>query len=451
MLIRFSVENFLSFNNRTEFSMIAGGGTDLSHHIIRGEDNVDLLKAGVIYGANASGKSNLIKAMKFAQDLIMERAKPKQSIHRKYFKLADGNAKKPSRFEFEFRYKSRLYAYGFLFDSKDIHEEWLYLIGGEEEKRIFDRRTLKEGIIDFKLGDISLKEDDKKRIELNAKDTMPNQLFLTELNNRNVRDIINIEFLLDAYEWFDDVLIIIFPDSRFRGLEFRIKENHSMTDAFHHFFQVFDTGIEKLESVEVDVNSLNNDLPEKILHNLRADLEPGEKYIIDSSVGKSYAIYKNEDDTIGVLKLITQHKLKNDISNTISFDLEEESDGTRRLLDFIPMLDNLPDFEGVYVIDELDRSLHPNLSKKILDFFLNSNDLKPNQLIVTTHESSLLNLELLRRDEIWFVEKNRDGESSMYSLDEFEPVPYKSTDPERIRSGYLVGRYGGIPSDLLQA
>ena len=119
--------------------------------------------------------------------------------------------------------------------------------------------------------------------------------------------------------------------------------------------------------------------------------------------------------------------------------MNEESDGSLRLLDFIPMLIDLRLNESVYLIDEIDRSMHPMLSQKILEYYFNklSSD-RDNQLIFSTHESNLLNLELIRADEVWFVEKDREGVSHLYSLAEFKPR-------EDIRKGYLQGRYGAIP------
>jgi len=135
---------------------------------------------------------------------------------------------------------------------------------------------------------------------------------------------------------------------------------------------------------------------------------------------------------------MTQHHSKR--GNETLFEISEESEGTQRLIDLIPGLITLLHSDKVFVIDELERSLHPSLTKTLLALFLNHSKGIKSQLIVTTHESELLDLELLRKDEIWFIEKNQAGESSVYSLEEF-----KLNYGKDWRRGYLLGRFGAIP------
>ncbi len=147
----------------------------------------------------------------------------------------------------------------------------------------------------------------------------------------------------------------------------------------------------------------------------------------------------NRQNQLELFKLMTGHKIK-DRPDEAFLDITAESDGTRRLIDLLPALHLLLRSGGVCIIDEFDRSLHPIISFKIIELFLNNQTGLDSQLIVTTHESGLLNLNLLRRDEIWFVEKNKDGASSLYSLEEF--VPRYDSD---VGKGYLHGRFGAIP------
>jgi AAA15 family ATPase/GTPase len=147
----------------------------------------------------------------------------------------------------------------------------------------------------------------------------------------------------------------------------------------------------------------------------------------------------NEQNELEVFKLMANHKIKDSTAET-SLEIKDESDGTQRLLELIPALYLVLKGDYVCIIDELDRSMHPKLSFNILDMFLDSRIKHEGQLIVTTHETNLLNLNLLRRDEIWFVEKNKDGASSIFSLEEF--IPRYDSD---VRKGYLLGRFGGIP------
>ena len=139
------------------------------------------------------------------------------------------------------------------------------------------------------------------------------------------------------------------------------------------------------------------------------------------------------------LKLISKHKLKNS-DEEIDFQIHEESDGTQRILDLLPALVSLINHDRIFVIDELDRSLHPLLIKEFTELFLEHSQKQKSQLIVTTHDATLLDLKTLRKDEIWFIEKNQSGESQLYSLEEFR-IRYD----KNIKKDYLKGRYGAIP------
>ncbi len=187
--------------------------------------------------------------------------------------------------------------------------------------------------------------------------------------------------------------------------------------------------------LEKDAAVLPAELKSKLLENL----EIGENTIINGPNNTRYLVSLNAKTELEVFKLMTSHKIKKS-EKEILMEVNDESDGTQRLLDLIPALHLLLNQDRICIIDELDRSMHPKLSAKILEVFLNNHTSRESQLIVTTHESTLLNLNLLRRDEIWFVEKNRDGASSVYSLEEFIPRYDKN-----IRKGYLMGRFGGVP------
>lgn len=154
--------------------------------------------------------------------------------------------------------------------------------------------------------------------------------------------------------------------------------------------------------------------------------------------GDSLIIEKTSENHFYKLSVQASHKAEG--GTYFQLDISEESDGTRRLLDFIPALHRLQNESGVYFIDEIDRSMHPMLVWKFLDFFLRSCNKVPSQIIVTTHESNLLDLDLVRRDEIWFAEKDGELETRLYSLMDFKV----RTDLE-IRKNYLNGRFGAVP------
>lgn len=442
MLIRVYIENFLSFNEGIEFSMIKGNGKSLPHHVIKTKRNdIDLLKTAILYGANASGKSNFIKAVQFAKELIIKGREKNQSIPINCFKLDDACINKPSKFEFEFRVHEKNYAYGFLLSSEKIIEEWLYEFDKEKDKKIFTRKTSGNEIeIEFE----NINFENKKaedRLNFIALDTLPNQLFLTELNHRNIENIKNINSLIDSYEWFDDYLFTIFPHSKFQVLEFLLKKSKNFSLNFSEMLHSFDTGIDKVIIQEVNFEKVIADVPEEIMKDMMDNLEKGEDSII-SSEEKRYLVSKNQNNDLIFSKLMTHHQSqkKND---KILFESNEESDGTRRMFDLIPIFLGFKDNQKqgrVGLIDELDRSLHPILVRQLLKLFTDLNRDSNNQLIATTHESNLLDLKLLRNDEIWFVQKNEIGETQMYSLAEFKP-----RNDKEIRKGYLNGRYGAIP------
>jgi uncharacterized protein len=438
MIITFKISNFLSFDTKIEFLMRAGTVREAIHHVIKGKgrNDVDILKSAIIYGANASGKSNFIKAIEFAKETIVN-GLSKTSTENKHFRLDKMNIDKPTEFEFEFKHNGKMYAYGVVLSLKDrkIKEEWLFELLKTTDKPIFERKVLENGKSDIELN-LKLDSEGKTRFEVYKKDIKDTQLFLSEINDKNIDDIQNVQSFKDAFDWFKNNLVIIYPDTKLKGLSF-VGNNEEMKKAFCYFLEKFKTGVQAVESIEQDIDSkFPNDLHEKILN----QLSETKANAITIGIGKkTYSFSKNEGGELKMFKLNTKHTTKNS-EEMESFEIEDESDGTRRIMDFIPALVGLAKTDKTYIIDEIDRSLHPELTQKILEiFYSNTQDIE-SQLIVTTHESSLLDLSLLRRDEIWFVEKDKNGASQMYSLEQFKPRHDKE-----VRKAYLQGRFGAIP------
>lgn len=434
MLIRFHVSNYLSFNEEVEFSMIPSKVQQHSDHIV--QDNIDILKTGVIYGSNASGKSNLIKSMDFAKKLIVDGTKAKSLIPRNHFKLDTTSKEKISKFEFEFKQDDNFYIYGFEIDTNKVYSEWLYEIKKTTEKMLFERETSDDGKTKIEFGIFRKNATQKKKefFDFVAQGTRPNQLFLTESIERNILDF------QEVHDWFSEQLTIIFPDTKYFSLPHRIQKQDNMIKSLEDILEQLGTGIcgFKLENVSPE----EIQIPDKVLQDIREELLNSKKNIVINLMNhynnSRYVCDLDDDQNIKISKLMFKHK-STTCQDEILMEPNEESDGTLRLLDLLPLLYNSTSNDKVYVIDELDRSLHPNLSYELIKLFLQNNKSK-SQLIVTTHESGLLNLDLLRRDEIWFVEKDKTGASKVYSLEEFTPR-YDSD----IRKGYLLGRYGAIP------
>jgi uncharacterized protein len=442
MLIRFTVENFMSFKERIEFSMLPGKGTSLRHHVRRGTKRSDLphLKSALIYGANASGKSNLVKAMRFAQLLVQKGVRKGQSIPVKPFRLDAEKHESPSRFEFEFQWGDTYYAYGFLVDAQQVREEWLAEINKVNEKTLFERRTEADGSIDVQMPGLKFSNQDaRRRVGFMAEDTLPNELFLSSVNRRNLSELKGVAPLQHTHEWLTNQLKIIFPESKLSGLEVELASDQEFFAAFSRLLAYFNTGISGIETEAVDFDSPSVDLPDDLKTAIKEGLTADERVIFSAMDGIRYTLRRDESGELFAVKMMTRHPVTGSTEEAL-FEVNEESDGTQRIMDLIPMLADLQKEPSVYVIDELDRSLHPSLTYRLLELFHSEESPTRGQLIVTTHESGLLDLELLRKDEIWFVEKNKQGASTLYSLEEFKPRKDKE-----IRRGYLQGRYGAIP------
>ena len=433
MLIRFRVQNYLSFKDEVELSMIPGKTRQHLNHIISGGESryaVDLLRSAVIYGANASGKSNLIKAIDFSRDLILDGTKPRQSIQTIPFKLDRVSLNTPSRFEFELRTKGKDYIYGFQITQEKVVSEWLYELKLTTQELIYERRTSEENKAIVEFGNIKFEEKKEKDfISFVAMGTRPNQLYLTECNEKNVK------LFEPVFQWFARSLVIIFPETRFS-----ISDKSPKTiEILSEYLDKFDTGI---CGVEIHTSTNLEKFPKGFLKKISDELSKEEnkdkKAGLVGPRGERIFLSLTEQGDITGSELVFKHKM-GDCQDEIAFEYEEESDGSIRLIDLIPVLFMGENSEKVFLIDELDRSLHPHLCFQLIEGFL-KRESQLTQLIATTHESNLLDLDLLRRDEIWFIEKDKFGSSNLYSLEEFNPRYDKD-----IQKGYLLGRFGAIP------
>lgn len=433
MFIRFVVSNFLSFDAEKEFNMLAGSFKTHKHHVY-GLAKIELLKAAAIYGANGAGKSNLIKAIEFLQDIIKEGFLV-NSVNEKKFKLNDSNKTKPISFELEFSIAKKIYAYGVSFNHLTVVEEWLYESGiNIEDKMIFERKTGKSGKSSIKTSDKYQKTQKQKLLIELMEDNLlkSNELFLGKSDDLKIKEII------DVRKQIENNIIIIHPGSKFQSLVPALTTSERFNSFANEILETFDTGVSELDIETMDMEKYFGDDDESTKKEVIQDLENGHKVLLNTGTG-GVLITKEKNKYI-VKKVIAKHL--NSEGKKISFDLMEESDGTQRLLDFIPAFDGiLNDEEGfTFIIDEIDQSLHPALLKGLVKKIMESQNTK-GQLIFTTHESNLLDLDIFRQDEIWFAEKDKkNGSTQLYSLSDFKP----RYDLD-IRKGYLKGRFGAIP------
>lgn len=446
MLLQFSVENFLSFNDEQTFSMVASDG-DTRHplHVIEAENgkNLSFLRAAALYGANASGKSNLVKAVAFARNRILNGTRSGQTIPVTPFKLSGGGGNRPSKFAFIFYHQGIVYNYGFLLNRTRIVEEWLYATPNKREVRYFERTTSNENetVVEFGPAFTGDTAKQKQFLEFVAQGTRPSQLFLTEAVEHNV------EAVAPVTEWFRDVLLVLSTESENLNIPVQSKESPAFTKFLSDFVRAADTGIHQIVTEAVPVN-LDNYLP-GISQETRQDIEArlshlpeDELLVLDNRIeGERQFISRDKHGKTILLVLRTQHLT--DTGRLVSFSVEEESEGTQRLIHLATALFDFKQRDSmVLFLDELDRRLHPLMSRTFLETALNCEDKqeKKGQFIFTTHDTNLLDLDLLRRDEIWFVEKDKQGASRMYSLAEFKIRP-----DLKIQKGYLNGRFGAIP------
>ena len=440
MLIKIIVDNFLSFDNETELTMIPSNKTRKKAEHKINIKSTPLLKYAVIYGANASGKSNLIEVFQFIKYCV-QKAIPMEATD-KFCKTNELNSTKPSLFELQFTLGDKFYAYGFslILSTRTIESEWLYeLYQNGAQKTLFEREKGKKPVI----GDgLSLTNTDKSKLAtyLEDFDENSNTLFLTIMNRgKKYANNSKMLFFKEVYQWISKNLIIVTPDTSLRSFEYYY-DNASLC-LINDLIKTFDTGITEINIVEISLEELGKELPQQIFEKIVKDIKEkseNERNIEFKISMRSDRSFFNIEVKKGQEPKITTISLKHG-SSFYNFKYEEESDGTRRLFDLLDMLLNKSN-DTVYIVDEMERSLHPKLTSRFIELFEQIHSSQNMQLIFTTHESSIMDQELFRRDEIWFVERNNENVSNIYSLDKF-----KERYDKKLSKAYLEGRYGAIP------
>lgn len=428
MLVSFSVSNFRSFGQEETLNMVASNKLvdHLNHRIpIPGTDR-HVLRSTVIYGANAAGKSNLIKAMSFAQKMIRQTARPVAS---EPFRFNRSTAATPSSFEFRFLLGEKVFAYGFDITGRSIDQEWLTVRHRDNDVVIFERE--RDG--QAKLGDAPkqhFSSDPKMRETLEVLTSLPlrpDQLFLNRA--RSLPELAQGPTLSRVIQWLTHDLTILSPEHRTRDLLGHLASDSNFKEFAASFLDRIGTGINTLEIDESEADADDFD-------RVSTGFARGVR---SRSIWGDVAVFpKGDDPTKVVIRKLQAAHLSNGETTILPFS--EESDGTRQILHLLPVLAPRDGGNKVVVIDELDRSLHPLLCWEFIRFFSETPSAMQRQLIVTTHEAHLLNQELLRRDEYWFVEKDEQQQSRLVPLSEF-----KIRNDLQIERGYLQGRFGAIP------
>lgn len=407
MLVQFSVENFMSINKKVVFSMLASSDKELSENLIEGK-NEKYLKSAVIYGANASGKTNILRAINAVILMIRNsnNMQPGMNLPLNPFKFNEDNITKPSAFEFIMLIDNIKYVYGFSADQNRIYEEYLYYYPNGRETEIFERTEVNN--YHYTASENVLKDIVMKNME--------NKFLLATATTWNY------EKTKPVFDFITNGINVLFDYEPLRGISFEQYYNDKSGELKDFSLKVFNAA-----EINIDGYNVSNvEIPEEQLSmmppQLRAFFPKGTKSF----------------------NVTTSHNIVDDKGNerSINLDLGEESLGTQNMFILNPILLYVLKEGKVLIVDELDRSLHPFLVKYIVKLF-NSEEYnkKGAQLIFNTHDTNLLSLNLFRRDQIWFTEKDyKKGATDLYPLDDF---PVRKT--ENIQKGYLNGRYGAIP------
>ena len=412
MLIEFSVSNYLSFKDKTSLSLLAASIKEHLDTNIFSSERYDLLKGAVLYGANASGKSNFIKAMSTMRRLVLfsfEKSSAEE-LGITPFLLSTEAENAPSLFEVVFLIDNVRYRYGFEVDDKAVHAEWLY----QAEKPLFIRE--KDGI---EVMEKSFPEG--KDLEERTRD---NALFLAVVDQFNGKTAKNI------MQWFNSFITVSgLSHEDYKGVTFSLLEDRKTRPLLLDFYKKLDLGFDDIttDKAPFDPKELPDDIPESVVKQLITDLQ--DSFRIDIRT-----IHKKYD-------------AKNKVAGKVEFDMRsQESSGTNKLFNISgPVFDVLND-GGVLVVDELDASLHPLLTLAITKLFNSAEFNRKNaQLIFATHDTNLLNYGNYRRDQIYFVEKDKYGASEMYSLVEYKEEGKTIRKDRSFEKDYIEGRYGAIP------
>ena len=415
MLVEFTVKNYRSVKEEQVFSMVKAKGDELessNSFLPIAPASVSLLRSAAIYGANAAGKSNVIRAMMEMESIVRNSASSSQEgdeISVTPFLFDESSPSEPTEFEMVFISEGVKYQFGFCATKTHIVEEWLIAYPKGRAQRWYSRGYHKDKeSSEYKFSDFLLGQ---KSVWQHA--TRSNALFLSTAVQ------LNSEQLKPVFNWFKETLRPANVGGWGPSFTASLCEKDDTKSKILEFLHAADFNIHdiKIEKEKFDPELLADDLPEFVREKIIKEMK--DKELIDIKT-----IHKSEGGDL------------------IPLDFDEESDGTQKFFSFAgPWIDTLKN-GYVLVIDELHDNLHPKMVKYLVSLFHN-NKTNPNnaQLIFTTHETSILSQEVFRRDQIWFCEKNKEQATSLYPLTDFSP----RKERENIELRYLSGRYGALP------
>ena len=424
MLIEFSITNFLSIRERQTLSMTSLYSLEDRPDAVITPDLPSMsmfsfLKGAAIYGANASGKSNILAAVEFFANYVRKSAtemKPTGNTGVMPFLLCKDMREAPSVFEITFAHKNVRYDYAFSLDKFRILSESLYSYPKGRPRKIFIRSYNEDAgqyIYEFGRGGNAYSDLTEK--------TRDNALFLS------IGVQFNAEEMMPPYEWIDDYLKIVnLSDSALSSHYTATKmiNEPGLRDLFCTLLREADLGVADIEVKTGKIEEVNVRLPSNVPNAIK-----------DAILSNVKSDFKGKK----ILNIYFEHACS-DGSPPVKFSLDVESAGTQRLFSLLgPWHDVLQ--RGVTLfVDELEASMHPLLARKLIGMISGPQNRTGAQLIFTTHNTDFLDASLLRRDQIWFTEKDQDGATHLYSLSDYRP-----RKDESLQKGYLAGRYGAVP------
>ncbi len=414
MLLQFNVQNFMSLKDEVVLSLNANKDKEHKDYLL-GFNRESVLPSVAIYGANAAGKSNLFKALTTA--IMFVRTSHLRQVNDRIgvvpFLFNEDSKVAKTKLDFKFTYKNTKYEYGFVADDINVYEEYLYEYKSSKPTIIFERTNINDYFF----------TSSYRNLEIYKSKNANNKLFLSTATMWNCKETKN------AFMWFMEnidtygSLDMKINEQYFVQLE-KQKDNPNTKEAILNLLKY------------TDINISDYDFSSK-------EIQDKSKIMFPPGIPINGAMAEEILKTAKEYKLSTIHKVENDFgSKEYSLDFFFESDGTKLIFAYAPIILEALEKGKTIIIDEIDNSLHTMVLEYLINLFNDKTKNKNNaQIIFSTHDTNLLNLDLFRRDQIYFVEKNNQtGVSELYSLSNYSP-----RKTENIRRGYLQGRYGATP------
>lgn len=424
MLVNFTVENWQSYRDKVTLSMMASLERQHSERVpyIKAH-HLRLLPVAAIYGGNASGKTKLFNALKFAKDFICRISQPEEIISVEPFLLEKNCKDKATSFIFEILLDDTYYELSFSVNSKKVVQESLAIISSKKDYAY--KRSIEE--TDRKVEFYGEYHPDE-RLKFVAQGTRDNQLFITNTVSQQV------DYFSKIYNYINKNFVFIYPASAYK-LSGNFYSNKESMDWCNDKLKKLDANIEKIYLKDISIDDIN--LPNHLVEEIKRELNLNPSV----TIGRDIVITKN-NNKLYFKKLLAIHK--NADGASIDFNLESESKGTLRLIDLLPAFYDLEQggSDKIYIIDEIDRCLHTLATQALIEDYLeNCKESSRTQLIFTTHDVQLMDQSLFRRDEMWLTERDKNGISRLFSIADYKDVRYDKD----IRKSYLKGSFGGIP------